>query len=460
MHSRRGDVEMALLLCLVGFAAAQEPVLGNLELQGRRILQAPYSQTSTPYETACKLVAIGSSDGTGIADGSITCTGPGTPVMLSVSADLKRFSSKFTGVTTSDTVPSSAAILEISDTVNVAIVNSEMTGIPGNIHIRNSTVQILNGSFTLNSGGTAGAISIDSSRVLIDSSNFANNTGAAGGAIQVQGQSSVGVTDSTFLGNVNANSQGGALAVGPGALGGAVAAESTQSTIGGCIFSNNTAASQGGALYQSNTTGDVTTCTFSGNKAANGGALYQNLAQSNVIRTAFNENAASQKGGALFSTSSTGNIMNSTFTSNKAVQSGGGVFQNDCASSISFSIFSKNDGGSGGGGGIYRNACKGFTINCSYIENTSAQGGAIYQNNCISNNIRATVFNGNKAQQGSTLFLNNSVPAGLAHAWAAQHSVAYSLPQCVLLGRRCRRLPAVLIAHLAPAAGANLGPAK
>lgn len=96
-----------------------------------------------------------------------------------------RFSSKFTGVTTSDTVPSSAAILEISDTVNVAIVNSEMTGIPGNIHIRNSTVQILNGSFTLNSGGTAGAISIDSSRVLIDSSNFANNTGAAGGAIQV-----------------------------------------------------------------------------------------------------------------------------------------------------------------------------------------------------------------------------------------------------------------------------------
>ncbi len=59
-----------------------------------------------------------------------------------------------------------------------------------------------------------------------------------------------------------------------------MAAESTQSTIGGCIFSNNTAASQGGALYQSNTTGDVTTCTFSGNKAANGGALYQNLAQS------------------------------------------------------------------------------------------------------------------------------------------------------------------------------------
>lgn len=96
-----------------------------------------------------------------------------------------RFSSKFSGVTVSDTVPSSAAILQISNVVNVAIVDSEMISIPGNINIQNSTVQIINGNFTSNSGGSAGALSIDSSRVLIDSSNFANNTGAAGGAIQV-----------------------------------------------------------------------------------------------------------------------------------------------------------------------------------------------------------------------------------------------------------------------------------
>ena len=95
-----------------------------------------------------------------------------------------RFSSKFSGVTVSDTVPSSA-ILQISNVVNVAIVDSEMIGIPGDINIQNSTVQIINGNFTSNSGGSAGALSIDSSRVLIDSSNFANNTGAAGGAIQV-----------------------------------------------------------------------------------------------------------------------------------------------------------------------------------------------------------------------------------------------------------------------------------
>ncbi len=97
-----------------------------------------------------------------------------------------RFSAKFGGVTVSAASPNSAAILEITDTLNVAFVDSEVTGVPGNINIRNSTVQILRANFTANSGGTAGAISIDSSRVVIDSSYFANNTGAAGGAVQVQ----------------------------------------------------------------------------------------------------------------------------------------------------------------------------------------------------------------------------------------------------------------------------------
>ncbi len=49
------------------------------------------------------------------------------------------------------------------------------------------------------------------------------------------------------------------------------------------------------------------------------------------------------------------------------------MFQNDCASSISFSILSQNEAGALGGGALYRNACRGFTINCSFLANTSAQ---------------------------------------------------------------------------------------
>ena len=60
-----------------------------------------------------------------------------------------------------------------------------VAGVPGEVVVVNSTIQILRSNFSLNSGGTAGALAIDSSRVLIDSTTFANNTGAAAAAIQV-----------------------------------------------------------------------------------------------------------------------------------------------------------------------------------------------------------------------------------------------------------------------------------
>ena len=60
-----------------------------------------------------------------------------------------------------------------------------LSGVPGTVLVRNSTIQILRSNFSSNAGGSAGALSIDTSRVLIDSSTFANNTGAAGGAIEV-----------------------------------------------------------------------------------------------------------------------------------------------------------------------------------------------------------------------------------------------------------------------------------
>ena len=80
-----------------------------------------------------------------------------------------------------------------------------------------------------------------------------------------------------------------------GSLGGAVAQDSSQATLGGCLFAQNRAQSQGGALYQSNTTGDVTTCTFSNNTAANGGAVYQNLAHGEAPLLADTPSSADQR---------------------------------------------------------------------------------------------------------------------------------------------------------------------
>ena len=55
------------------------------------------------------------------------------------------------------------------------------------------------------------------------------------------------------------------------------------------------------------------------------------------------------------------------------LQAGGAVFQSGCASSISFSIFSSNTvGAAGTGGAVYRNACHGYTLNCTFQSNTAS----------------------------------------------------------------------------------------
>ncbi|CAL5218757.1 g474 [Coccomyxa viridis] len=367
----------------------------------------PRVQTTEQYLTSCRIEGTGSADGTTISQASITCSGPNTPVQLLLSQELQRYQKGFSGVDVLPGFAEDSALVQIQNAANLAIVDSVISNIPGNLVIQNSTVQVLRSTFILNSGAAAGAMTIQDS--------------------QITGQSSVGITNTTFIGNVDGNSQGGAFAVAQGGLvqvvnsrfaansasrggaiysegasltimnsqfngntatttggamyvaqqsaltilnstfsgniagglGGAVAVDTSQATVGGSVFSDNSAKSQGGALYQTNTTGDVTTCTFMSNTALNGGAIYQNMASGNILRTAFTDNIAGQKGGALFGETSTGNIMNSTFTMNRASQAGGAVFLNNCASSMSFSVFTLNDAGQGSGGAVYRVA--GFT---------------------------------------------------------------------------------------------------
>ena len=58
-----------------------------------------------------------------------------------------------------------SALVQIEGAANLAIIDSAISNIPGNLVIRNSTVQVLRSSFSLNSGDTAGAMTIDSSQV-------------------------------------------------------------------------------------------------------------------------------------------------------------------------------------------------------------------------------------------------------------------------------------------------------
>ena len=77
------------------------------------------------------------------------------------------FQKNFTGVNVLPSAPDSSALLEIYDEANLAITDSVIFNIPGNLMIKNSTVQVLRSSFLLNSGDAAGAMVIDSSQVSL-----------------------------------------------------------------------------------------------------------------------------------------------------------------------------------------------------------------------------------------------------------------------------------------------------
>ena len=60
-----------------------------------------------------------------------------------------------------------SALVQIQNAANLAIIDSVISNIPGNLMIQNSTVQVLRSTFILNSGSVAGAMTIAGSQVAL-----------------------------------------------------------------------------------------------------------------------------------------------------------------------------------------------------------------------------------------------------------------------------------------------------
>lgn len=60
-----------------------------------------------------------------------------------------------------------SALVQIQNAANLAIVDSLISNIPGNLMIQNSTIQVLRSTFILNPGAAAGAMTIDNSQVAL-----------------------------------------------------------------------------------------------------------------------------------------------------------------------------------------------------------------------------------------------------------------------------------------------------
>src|SRR6185503_15927327 len=130
--------------------------------------------------------------------------------------------------------------------------------------------KIMLSTFTGNTAGGGGAISLDdiSGTVAIASSTFSGNTTAAlsgyGGAAILSFEPGLGITDTTFAGN---------MANGPSHNGGAILSPQIAFTCVGCTFEGNHTTANGGALCATGMT--ILNSTFTGNTAgSSGGAIY------------------------------------------------------------------------------------------------------------------------------------------------------------------------------------------
>ena len=79
------------------------------------------------------------------------------------------FQKSFSGVDVLPGFADGSALVQIENAANLAIVDSLISNIPGNVVIRNSSIQVLRSNFILNSGDAAGALTIESSQVGIPS---------------------------------------------------------------------------------------------------------------------------------------------------------------------------------------------------------------------------------------------------------------------------------------------------
>ena len=176
------------------------------------------------------------------------------------------------------------------------------------------SLNIADTTFYSNSAGFGGGAIYSSGSLNIARSAFsANNGGMDGGALNLNG-GHVGITNSTFDGNVVQNDGGAILLDSGGAL----------SITGTTFFSNTTAlglTSAGGALSVLTGTLTVTNTTFASNTSSVGGALFMFQGDSGTAtfsHATFAENNAPSGGGAIRINGGTVTLRSSIVSNNSS----------------------------------------------------------------------------------------------------------------------------------------------
>ena len=151
----------------------------------------------------------------------------------------------------------------------------------GAIHWIGSNAEVLDCTFTHNSGGAdGGAIFCDGGRINFFNCTFIDNSAGQGGAIKIYGGDDYHITN--------------------------------------CIFTNNNA-KEGGAIFQHGYNTTISNSTFTNNNARVAGAIYQNGDNVTISNSIFADNSASGYGGAItWAYSDYGAVLNCIFTNNRS----------------------------------------------------------------------------------------------------------------------------------------------
>jgi CSLREA domain-containing protein/uncharacterized repeat protein (TIGR01451 family) len=212
------------------------------------------------------------------------------------------------------------------------------------------TAKITQSTFTNNiaSDDDGGAIYVDNGALNIDSSSFSGNDSEYGGVIYDNGSSTMTLTNSRFTGNTAYDAA--VLYLDSSA--------STTYALKGDEFDNNNASYEGVGDIEDDSSLTVTDSSFVGNSGGYGGVFYIDSGSLSMTNATMSENSSDYGGALYFETNTPTSLTNDTIAHNTAgSRNGGGIFRpsdattGSGATGVLNTIVADNAGGDCGAGG-------------------------------------------------------------------------------------------------------------
>ena len=259
----------------------------------------------------------------------------------------------------------------------------------GALYLKESSVNVVNTSFTQNNAPTGGSIYIEVGALNIDNSTFAENQAFEAGSIYNEEIGVITIRNTKFASNT-------------AKYGGAIRNEQGSLTITDDEFTGNHADYNGGAVYNSGFV-DISNSKFANNTAQYGGAINNYDHDMIISNTQFANNTAAEYGGAINNENGGLEIESTNFTQNTARYGGaienryqlnidncrlesnnahyGGAIDNDMGEAIIENTQFKNNTASRYGGAVYNDNGKTSITNTGFTQNTARYGGAVASEN-------------------------------------------------------------------------------